>query len=1041
MKKISKLLLAFLLVGSAVYSGGLNTSEVNAETSVVMPDLTGYEMPEELVNENDLEPVKVRNSKMTQNTDRQIGYDMTQEDLEALKGRELASEGMSQNDKTRSMDGLSVGDTKTIYDMKDINRAQFDVVMAAESANARVFVAVDNNSSSPGYDAYQEFKPTGTTPSSSATEIVNEFEEIYTLMNPAFGRTVDLWQTSKVDIILYDVDWDGNSTGGYTAGYFIPADLIQSSPSDGFYTNEDSIVYMDSGKTQGFNDFVNYKDDFYGTLAHEYQHLIHGTHWIGKYMTNQTDDGIAVWYNEGLSGLAGSMYVQNAGTSTTLLNTGHYIEALLNKTPAGVGSIPTDDEWRNAGSRVYALYGFSNVLMNDYMERSDAASVKKLLETNKYGYDNSICNVAMNYKANSTATQTNCLNEFNNFYTRAMLNFTVDSPNGVGYATNSAANTWYDRLTADVLYGTEEYYGYAEIFNNTVATNSSGGSSYNTNVFLTSESVGSTTSSVEIEIPTNTSSNSAEYYIVTPDSTTGVNTLNLWAASNKKVGELKPGKQTVTVGTDNMFSIVSVNTDKAVNQTFKYRTVTPILSANDEIAPAATGVAPQATVADGTEYKGGPIVWKDASGNVVSGNFLPNVEYTAEVTLTANDGFFWDEGAVLNVTNGGSEIAGLEVVSTTISSDSSQFTYVVKFPATTGYLTVYDGTIVPLTGQTPASTINETEYSGTISWSHADGSPLTGDVEPSTVYFAEYTLKAAANYIWDDAVEVSVLNGTVSNVVVDQSDVKENVLTFKVEYAATPQYAVNPILNVVAPVTGEVAQTTVTPTEEYTGVITWSPELDESGSFLGATVYTAEVTLTTKDGYLWGNLVARNGALLPEVTLNDEVITNVTVSGDMNENLTFTYTFPTTIETILGAELPIASPVEDNTPEATITSNAYNGTIVWVDSKGENVDKFVAGEIYSATATLTVNEGYVWGENLVFNVANGQVVSYEIDPDNPNVVILNIVFDPAAEKPVVEVPVEKPAEDGLVKTGMVSYFSILSIISLVLIGSRKFLRK
>lgn len=785
MKKITKLLLAFLLIGSVVYTGDLNANEVNADTSVVMPDLSDYEMPEELVNDSAIPAQPTTRTSSTLSMDRTMPKRGLDNEMEIPEGAKPATGGMTKNDEmSRAMNTGAIGSSQTILDTYVNGTKSYKVIKAAETTNTRVFIREDNVSGSGGYDAYQKFKPTGTTPSVDALAVANEFEKIYSMMNPIFGDVHSTWGSSKINIILSDIGEDGNGFGGYTAGYFTSLDLIGNDPAYYDYSNEDTIVYMDVGKNHGFTSYENAPVVFYATLAHEYQHLINGSYLIGNSTEKFPSDRVATWYNEGLSGLAASLYYESKGIIDYRIDNGAYLDFIANFTPNGVGYVPTDDQWNAAGSRVYSLYGSTQVLMNDFNERKDSASaVTNLVKSNKVGYNNSLCNVAMNYSSSSSATQTSCTKDFDAFFTRAVLNFSVDSPNGgTSYSTNLVPNSWEDRALIKAFYqDSDAYFG---MDNGVENENYSYDSKYYSNVFLTNESIGTNTSAVEVEIPTNTSTNAAKYFIVTPDAATGINTIGAWTATNKIVGELKPGKQTVIVGTDNMFSIVAVNTTVAADQTFTYKTITPIFSANDEIAPATTGVAPQATVADTTEYTGSAIVWKDGSGKVVTGNFLPDVEYTAEVTLTAKTGFYFDETAVVNITNGGAAIDGLEVVSTDISAEFDKLTYVLKFPATTGYLTIYDGVVAPVTGVTPAAVIEEAEYTGTISWSLADGSPLVGVIEPGTVYFAEYTLTAAPNYIWDDAVAVSVLNGTVTDIVVDPSDSKENTLTFKVEYAA-----------------------------------------------------------------------------------------------------------------------------------------------------------------------------------------------------------------------------------------------------------------
>lgn len=55
--------------------------------------------------------------------------------------------------------------------------------------------------------------------------------------------------------------------------------------------------------------------------------------------------------------------------------------------------------------------------------------------------------------------------------------------------------------------------------------------------------------------------------------------------------------------------------------------------------------------------------------------------------------------------------------------------------------------------------------------------------------------------------------------------------------------SVSEIRGVTAPVTGATAVTAITPSDEYTGAVTWSPGLDD-GKFKADTAYTATITIS-----------------------------------------------------------------------------------------------------------------------------------------------------------------------------------------------------
>ena len=86
------------------------------------------------------------------------------------------------------------------------------------------------------------------------------------------------------------------------------------------------------------------------------------------------------------------------------------------------------------------------------------------------------------------------------------------------------------------------------------------------------------------------------------------------------------------------------------------------------------------------------------------------------------------------------------------------------------------------------------------------------------------------------------------------------------------------------PVKGEVPQSTISATTQYTGSITWTPAVT-GGKFAANTAYTAKVTLTAKTGYQFASDV--------NPTVTDATISGKSVSTD-GKTLTFDAKFPKT---------------------------------------------------------------------------------------------------------------------------------------------------
>lgn len=135
----------------------------------------------------------------------------------------------------------------------------------------------------------------GITPE-TAQEIADEFDnEIYEPIVDAFGEASDVDNNGKVVIFLLDII-DGYSGGGFVAGYFDPTHQFAKTT----YTNsnEMDMLFMD------VDPLVPASDQFYGTLAHEFQHLINFN--VAYLEGNGVE--FDVWINEGLSTAAEYVY-------------------------------------------------------------------------------------------------------------------------------------------------------------------------------------------------------------------------------------------------------------------------------------------------------------------------------------------------------------------------------------------------------------------------------------------------------------------------------------------------------------------------------------------------------------------------------------------------------------------------------------------------------------------------------------------------------------------------------------------------------------
>lgn len=125
--------------------------------------------------------------------------------------------------------------------------------------------------------------------------IKNEFDNtIYTNIKNNFGDPSDVDGNGKITLLLLDIKdgFDPVTSDSYVAGYFDP-----NQDFDDPYSNKMDMLYMDlyphftSGTLQ----------DFYNTIAHEFQHLINFNE---TYFVQNSGVYFDTWINEGMSSAA-----------------------------------------------------------------------------------------------------------------------------------------------------------------------------------------------------------------------------------------------------------------------------------------------------------------------------------------------------------------------------------------------------------------------------------------------------------------------------------------------------------------------------------------------------------------------------------------------------------------------------------------------------------------------------------------------------------------------------------------------------------------
>lgn len=162
--------------------------------------------------------------------------------------------------------------------------------------------------------------------------------------------------------------------------------------------------------------------------------------------------------------------------------------------------------------------------------------------------------------------------------------------------------------------------------------------------------------------------------------------------------------------------------------------------------------------------------------------------------------------------------------------------------------------------------------------------------------------------------------------------------------AAPPAITFFAIGGVTAPVTGAVPVTTITPTVEYTGTVTWAAA---DNPFNAGTVYTATITLIAESTYSLADA---------SVTENCFTVAGATATNSAGSGV-ITAVFPATADAVISIAAigGVTAPVTGATPVTAITETAqYTGTVTWAAAD----DPFNASTIYTATITLTPKATY-----------------------------------------------------------------------------------
>ena len=382
--------------------------------------------------------------------------------------------------------------------------------------------------------------------------------------------------SQRVKIVLTDINRDGTSSGGYTAGYFWGLDYLQGTYSvtglGNRTSNYDAVIYVDVGQNQGYSrlsqGYGNRSyDEFFGTIAHEYQHLVNFGASV-RIAGGDPDDAEtqSLWMNEGLSGMVDTYF-------TGMMTTSHMEQFLNQKFRATNGYVVTQGQWNAANNLVYANYGAAASLLFEYLQYHALGAG---MGSQPYDLINDSDRGSTDAQKLEVAKSTiarhfwNDGKSFNDFFELAALDMAVGNPidpamsatysamqsAGINvYATYALGdNPWNSRSVLNDGFNSN-YAGVSKLSPNTQTTVNSNSSTYMTRLYL-ADTVGAANNAAKITIP---QSSNAKYFVIHPYNRTGVNNDTLWEDAAKMAKVLTPGENTVSVGVDNRFAVLMVN--------------------------------------------------------------------------------------------------------------------------------------------------------------------------------------------------------------------------------------------------------------------------------------------------------------------------------------------------------------------------------------------------------------------------------------------------------------------------------------------------
>ena len=274
-------------------------------------------------------------------------------------------------------------------------------------------------------------------------------------------------------------------------------------------------------------------------------------------------------------------------------------------------------------------------------------------------------------------------------------------------------------------------------------------------------------------------------------------------------------------------------------------------------APVA-GATPVSTITETPEYTG-TVTWSPAA----SPTFSYSQVYTATITLAAKSGYTFDGVAADTFTVTGA---------TTVHNLVNAGVVTATFPATGDPSPVTDTTInniVPVAGFAPVASVNDFQYTGSISWTSSGGSVGTY-FDTATVYTAVIHLTATSGNTFVGVAHDFTIGGATSSTTTYGTD----TATVTAEFPATVDLIplTTPIPTASTSLIG-VTFTSVANSGSYTAKI-----YDHAGGICLATVnnYVSGTDLLT-----YPESIAAHDPIASALALSNEVDVTITAVADL----------------------------------------------------------------------------------------------------------------------------------------------------------------